>query len=251
MKRLFTIIVLTVIILGYFFLFQNHEKLACDENYPLTEQYNQLSKDHTWKPDVIFGNDIMSYKNGMEDGIFVTHEESYNKAKDRNETFSYVSHYQNNKREGVSLSYQDGKLFGLSFAVQGKREGINLSFNSDLVPSLLEVYDNDKSIGMIVFWESGSIRGMEFDANNKVSEHDRSLYQNGQKGYVEIEEDGINYRVVYNQEGELLLKWPMDNDVCKAKFFNKGIRVDVPLYLDTKEFEVIYNKIKDTERGGA
>uniref|UniRef100_UPI003563C695 hypothetical protein n=1 Tax=Sulfurovum sp. TaxID=1969726 RepID=UPI003563C695 len=110
---------------------------------------------------------------------------------------------------------------------------------------------NDKSIGMIVFWESGSIRGMEFDANNKVSEHDRSLYQNGQKAYVEIEEDGINYRVVYNQDGELLLKWPMDNDVCKAQFYNQGIQVDVPLFFDMKEFEVIYNEIKDSERGGA
>ncbi len=250
MKKLILFTVVTGAIWVYISLFQNHEKLVCDEKYSLTEQYNELSKDHTWKPDVLFENDFVSYQNNKEDGIFVTQEESYNRAKEKNETFSSVSHYQNNKREGLSVSYHDGKLFGLSFAVQGKHEGINLSFNSDLVPSLLQVYDDDKSIGMIVFWENGSIRGMEFDANNEVFKHDRSLYQNGQKAYTEIEEDGISYRVVYNPKGELLLKWPMDNDVCKAQFFENGIQVKVPLFFDTKEFEVLYNKIKVAEKNG-
>ena len=251
MKKLILFTVIIGAIWVYFSLFQNHEKLVCDEKYPLTELYNQLSQDHTWKRDYLFTNDFVSYKNNMEDGILVVQEKSYNKTKDRNEIFSSVSHYQNHKREGLSVNYHDGKLFGLSFTVQGKREGIKLSFGSDLVPSLLEVYDNNKSVGMIVFWENGTIRGMEFDADNKVLKHDRSLYQNGQKAYAEIEEDGISYRVVYNPKGELLLKWPTDNDFCKAQFFEKGTQVNVPLLFDTNEFEVLYNKIKAAEKNGA
>ena len=53
------------------------------------------------------------------------------------------------------------------------------------------------------------------------------------------------YWVVYNPKGQILVKYPTDNDFCKAEFYEDGKRVEIPYYFDQKEFEEIYEKIKN------
>lgn len=108
------------------------------------------------------------------------------------------------------------------------------------------IYEGDKNMGMVDFWEYGRIRSVKFGAKyNKSGTKHNSTYDNGQKAFEYIEENGVKYWVVYNPKGEMLVRYPTDNDFCKAEFYENGKKVEIPYYFDQKEFEAIYDKIKE------
>jgi len=93
------------------------------------------------------------------------------------------------------------------------------------------------------FYKNGDIRGCKFNATKFLKR--KKEYDNGQKAFEYLEENGTKYWAVYNQKGQILIKYPTDNDFCKAEFYENGKKVEIPYYFDQKEFEEIYEKIKN------
>lgn len=219
----------------------------CVHKYPLYETYKHLTKTHQWKMDEsINGIRIKSYKDNIADGILIETDMAVNKENDTSETFFSVTKIINNRYRGYSIWYIDGIMRGMNYYQNGKIFSMN--FNNDLLP--LDIFINkvgngkSSNIGMLIFEIDGSLRGVKFNAQE--FKYSKERYDNNQTAYQEIKENGINYRVLYDYEGNLLLKWPEDNNICKAQFFDNGRQVEIPFYFDEKEFEKVYHNIKDS-----
>lgn len=168
----------------------------------------------------------------------------YDKHTERHESIAFVDKYNLKKREGFSLSYFDQNLTFVKHYVEGKKDGIDLTFK-DNYPILLVIYSNDKSIGMVAFWEEGSIRSIKFGTEyNKPGGTHSYVHKNGTKAFEYITENGVNYWVVYNPDGQPLFKYPRDNDFCKVQFFENGKKVKIHLYFDQQVFEKVFKELK-------
>jgi len=148
------------------------------------------------------------------------------------------------KRDGISLSYFDQNLTYVTHYSEGKKEGIYLTLK-DNYPNHLVIYSKDKEIGMVAFWEEGNIRSIKFGTEyNKPAGTHSYVHKNGTKAFGYITENGVDYWVVYSPTGQLLLKYPRDNDFCKVQFFENGKEVKIPLYFDQQEFEKVFKELK-------
>ncbi len=221
----------------------------CGKKYPLMQNYNKLNIDHQWKVDESLPwETIETYKQGVRDGLEVSGQILKND--DNTKDLSIlVNKITNNKRDGFSLGYNNGYLVSVDYYKEGKKDGIHFSFH-DLYPSMLVVYSNDEIIGLLGFLEYGRIRDIKFGTQYKDFAReegaDRDSYKNGQKAFGYIKENGIKFWIVYDENGQVLLKYPVDNDFCKAQFFDNGRQVEIPFYFDEKEFERVYHNIKDS-----
>jgi len=203
----------------------------------------KLSKTHKWK---IYDKpflEIESYLDDTRDGILV----DANVNKTTKETSASITYVKNNKWYGFSLGYTNGELSSIYYYRNGLREGLYFTLNNKY-PSMVVIYKNDKNIGIVGFWDYGKIRGVKFGSHYKDETRedgrDNFTYDNGQKAFEYIEENGTKYWVVYNPKGQMLVKYPTDNDFCKAKFYEDGKEVKIPYSFDQREFEEIYEKIK-------
>jgi hypothetical protein len=211
----------------------------CFFTYPIKEKYTHLSKTHTW---VTSSDTLISYKNNLKDGISI----SFEKDAKYNKVYFFVSNYILGKEDAFSFIYVNGKLSNIDTYNQGLHTGISISFNKNHL-DWVRIYDNNKAIGSVDFWSSGMARSIKFGSKfyNKSGVGHNDTYDNGQKAFEYLEENGTKYWVVYNPEGGMLVKYPTDNDFCKAKFYEDGKEVKIPYYFDQKEFEEIYEKIKN------
>jgi len=220
----------------------------CSIKYPLTETYEQLSLNHRWSVESIPFKGIASHKNGMKDGIQIYSNYEYNEVTQRNELFSGIDPIRHNHRHGIYFGYSDEVLDSINYYKEGEKDGIHFSFQKEY-PSLVVVYSKDENKGLVDFWEYGRIRGIKFGSNYKDGTReggkDNDTYDNGQKAFEYIEENGTKYWVIYDPKGEMLVKYPTDNDFCKAEFYEDGKKVEIPYFFDQKEFEGVYEKIKN------
>ena len=221
-----------------------HNYVNCSKRYLLKDKYYNLNKTHNWE---IYDDpfiEIESYLNNTRDGILV----NYNIDNNNQNLFINATSVRNNMWDGFSLGYKDGELNSIYYYKKGTKNGIYLTFHNRY-PSLLVIYSNNKNIGLVNFWDYGRIRGIKFGSNYKDETRERGkdndTYDNGQKAFEYLEDNGTKYWVVYNPKGKMLIKYPTDNDFCKAEFYENGKKVEIPYYFDKKEFEEIYEKIKN------
>jgi len=214
----------------------------CFKTYSLEEEFRYLNKTHDWKISLKPFIKIESYIGDLKDGISIDYEID----SEYNDRYIFIRKYKLNKRTGASFSYINNKLFSIEIYSNNMKNGIALQWDNNS-PSLLVVYINDKAVGLTSFWEDGRTRGIKFGSKyfNKSGTKHNDTYDNGQKAFEYIEENNIRYWAVYNPQGEFLVKYPTDNDYCKAQFFENGKEVKIPYYFDQKEFEEIYEKIKN------
>ena len=189
--------------------------------------------------------EIESYIDNRKDGVSLY----YGNLDDRSKNiFMGVSQIHFDKRDGAALDYINEKLYHISFYKNGIKDGIDFTMK-DVFPSLVIVYKKNQNVGLVSFKENGEIGEIKFGSNYKDETREggqnSTIYDNGQKAFEYIEENGTEYWVVYNPKGEMLVKYPTDNDFCKAEFYNNGQKVKIPYYFDQKEFNEIYEKIKN------
>lgn len=242
-KLVLSIIVLVSVVLGL--TIDTKSSKECLSSYPLKEKYNYLNKTHTW---IIASDKIESYKNNLKDGISI----SFEKDMKYNEMFVFIINNILGKKDGLSFAYIDGNLSHIDTYSQGLRDGVSINLSNNNI-YWVTVYDNNKAIGSVDFWSSGMSRSIKFGSKfyNKRGVGHNNLYDNGQKAFEYIEENGTKYWVVYNPKGQMLVKYPTDNDFCKAEFYEDGKKVEIPYYFDQKEFEEIYEKIKNDVNNSA
>lgn len=248
-KFLFGSLVLIVLFFSYSSIMKyikiNFRDNSCKTYYPIKEEYMRYSKDHYWKIEQmdIFWRILSSYKNNkVEDGLSISFSKEHNSISDTNETYISISSVENGKETGLTLSYIDSTLSKIQQMKLARKEGIKIEFYKNMMPSMVLVYKEDKLIGEIWFWDDGSIREIEFDAKHKFKKTWESIkYSNGRKAYLEKKENGLDYRIIYNTNGEVLLKFPINNDPCKIQLYEQGKKVNIPLYLDVEEVIDIFN----------
>ena len=233
------ILIIGLLLVVFLVLFDTKDTKKCFFIYPIKEKYNYLKKTHTW---MITSDGVESYKNNLTDGISI----SFEKDVKYNEVYFFVTTNTLGKKDGFSFMYLDGNLSHIDTYTQDLRNDISISFKNNHI-YLVTVYDKNKAIGSIDFWSSGMSRSIKFGSKfyrkSAVSHND--TYDNGQKAFEYLEDNGTKYWVVYNPKGEMLIRYPTDNDFCKAEFYENGKKVEIPYYFDQKEFEEIYEKIKN------
>ena len=219
------------------------DSIECSKKYPLKDIYSNLHKTHDWKIYTEPFREIEIYISNLQDGLSIYCQQDN---KD-NDIYIGITNINSNKWDGFSINYLNGKLSSVHTYKEGKKEGIHLSLHNNY-PSLVVVYSDNKNMGLIGFWDYGRIRGIKFGSNYKdetrESGKDNDTYDNGQKAFEYLEENGTEYWAVYNPKGQMLIKYPTDNDFCKVEFYENGKKVEIPYYFDQKEFEEIYEKIK-------
>ena len=250
-KFLFGSLILTVLIFAYSMINSyikiNFRDISCKTYYPIKQKYIKYSKNHSWGIEHLDSSwkILSSYKNNIEDGLSISFSKEYNSIIDANETYISITPIENGKQIGSSFSYFNNRLSSIHQKLLGQREGIEIQLYKNMMPSMILVYEKDKLIGEIWFWEDGTIREIEFDAKHKFKKNWKNIrYANGQKAYLEKEEKDLDYRVIYNPNGEVLLKFPMNNNLCKIKLYQQGEKVDIPLYIDMKEVIDIFKEEK-------
>ena len=206
-----------------------------------------LSKNHIWFTENPPFRGIISYKANKRDGIKVYSNHEVDGKKQKNDLFTNIFPLKLGQIHGISLGYFNEMLSDITYYKNGKQDGINISFDKGY-PSLLVVYENNKNMGLVDFRYYGRIRGIKFGSHYKDETRedgkDNDTYNNNQKAFKYLEENGIKYWVVYNPKGQILIKYPVDNDFCKAEFYENGKKVEIPYYFDQQEFEEVYEKIK-------
>lgn len=201
-----------------------------------------LNKTHDWKISLKPFTKIESYIGNLRDGVSITYEidDKYG------DTYIFFIKNKLGHKNGFSFLYVNSNLLSIERYKNGVKNGINLKMKHNY-PSFLEVYTDGKAIGLVDFWEDGDVRSVKFGSKyyNKSAVSHNYTYNNGQKAFEYLEENGTKYWVVYNPKGEMLVKYPIDNDFCKAEFYDNGKKVEIPYFFDQKEFEEIYEKIKN------
>ncbi len=189
--------------------------------------------------------EIESYIDNRKDGISLY----YGNLDDRSKNiFMGVSQIHFDKRDGITLDYINEKLYHISFYNNGVRNGVDFTMRYGF-PSLVIVYKNNQNMGLVSFKEKGEINEIKFGSNYKDETREggenSTTYDNGQKAFEYVVDRGVQYWVVYDPQGKMLVKYPLDNDFCKAEFYDNGKKVEIPNYFDRNEFEEVYKKIKN------
>ena len=206
------------------------------------EEYVKLNKTHNWKISQKPFTKIESYIGNLRDGVSIAFEID-NKYGD---VYVFFANNKLGQKNGFSFVYLNGNLLIIEQYTNGVKNGIYLKMSHNY-PSFLEIYTDGKAIGSVGFWEDGRIRSVKFGSKyyNKSGTGHNYTYDNGQKAFEYIVDHGIKYWIVYDPQGRILIKYPIDNDFCKAEFYNNGQKVKIPYYFDQKEFNEIYEKIKN------
>lgn len=244
---LYLIFLLFITFIIWYFMpnFKKIDSNNCMTHYPLTNTYNNFSKTHQWNVDESLPWKIIeTYKEDIEDGIQISKYVQKTNENEKN-ILVVISPIKNKNRNGYSLGYQNGELNSVKYYSYGKKDGIHFDLH-DFYPTLLSVYFDNKSVGVMGFWDYGRIRDIKFGNHyQSLAREDgknNKVYDNGQTAYAEIVEGDIEYWIIYDINGNRLIKWPFDNDICKAQFFENDKLINVPLYLDQKELEEIFER---------
>jgi antitoxin component YwqK of YwqJK toxin-antitoxin module len=207
------------------------KKVECNNTY----LFNNIFQSLDWKKNILNDNviEFVGYNQEREKNLKIFVD---------NESDIIIFPLQKSMEEGFSYYYNNNKLVSITTYSCGKREGLNIYFNEKFIPEQIHIYNDDQAIGLVEFFKSGAMRGMSFNAKEFTNR--KKKYSNGVKAYDELLENGIQYWAIYGFEGDILIKWPFDNDFCKAQFFENGKEVKIPYYFNQKEFEMIYTKIQ-------
>ena len=231
MRIIINLLVFFIVCIGIISCESKVKKIESSNTYFFKDIVENLN----WERNILNDNEeeLKGYnsKGGKTFEIFVSKEDIL------------IYHFEKSQKEGISYFYSNGKLINLTFFEEGKKVDIDFSLDANFLLTQLTIYSNKKEMGFCHFYKNGDIRGCKFNAKEFL--RSKEEYKNGQKAFEYIEENGTKYWVVYNPEGEMLVKYPTDNDFCKAEFYDNGKKVEIPYFFDQKEFEEIYEKIKN------
>ena len=104
-------------------------------------------------------------------------------------------------------------------------------------PSYVYIVHNNEHVAYINFLFPGYFPFMEENEQIQL----KTTYKNSQKCFESIEENGIDYWVFYNVDGSIVLKWPKDNDFCKAQFYIDNKQEKIAFEFNYAEYLKFYH----------
>jgi len=152
---LFLISIVLVLVWQFIPPIKSLDRVQCSNNYPIVKIYEHFNQAHTWKTYDKPFLEIESYLDNTRDGILI----DTNTDKITKEISASITYVKNNKWNGYSIGYMNGKLNSIYYYKKGLKTGIHFTLN-DGYPSLLVVYSNDVSVGLIGFWDYGRYFGL-------------------------------------------------------------------------------------------